>query len=167
MLTAIRKTGRQTENRQYYWLCKCDCGKLTEVRIGNIRSGRTKSCGCLNYLKGPESPNYKHGRSKKTDPDYRRYQREKLDIHKYKLYPDQKQKLIEKQENCCAICGYKFGQKQGDMMVDHCHEKEVVRGLLCNSCNSGLGHFRDDPQLMRRAAEYILRPPYNPSPADL
>jgi hypothetical protein len=167
MLTAIKKTGRQTENRQYYWLCKCDCGKLTEVRIGNIRSGRTKSCGCLNFVRGEDSPNYKHGRSKKTNEDYKQYQRECYDRFKYGLEPEDKKTLIEKQNNSCAICGYKFGQKEGDMHIDHCHTTNVVRGLLCNSCNTGLGHFRDSPELLNKAAEYAVQPPYTPSPADL
>ena len=35
------------ENRQYYWLCKCDCGNLT-VKSGNeMKWGKVKSCGCL------------------------------------------------------------------------------------------------------------------------
>lgn len=29
------------------WLCECDCGKTHEVLSGSLRSGRTKSCGCL------------------------------------------------------------------------------------------------------------------------
>ncbi len=39
-----------TEKRyrgQIVWLCRCDCGKLTEVFTGNLISGNTKSCGCL------------------------------------------------------------------------------------------------------------------------
>ena len=32
---------------QYVWRCKCDCGKFHNVMVGNLRSGNTKSCGCL------------------------------------------------------------------------------------------------------------------------
>ena len=33
-------------NRQVVWKCQCDCGNITEVAGGNLRSGHIKSCGC-------------------------------------------------------------------------------------------------------------------------
>jgi hypothetical protein len=50
----------------------------------------------------------------------------------------------------CVICGSK-----GKLVVDHDHVTGVVRGMLCNHCNRGLGHFRDDPLLLEFAAQYI------------
>ena len=34
-------------NREILWLCRCSCGKRCFVRVSNLRSGSTKSCGCL------------------------------------------------------------------------------------------------------------------------
>ncbi|MFC2577828.1 MAG: hypothetical protein ACFNQH_02090, partial [Veillonella parvula] len=34
--------------RKHYWKCKCDCGKETVVAIDHLKSGHTKSCGCVN-----------------------------------------------------------------------------------------------------------------------
>lgn len=45
MLTVIEKA--ESKNQMAYWLCKCDCGKTTTVRTAYLKSGKTKSCGCL------------------------------------------------------------------------------------------------------------------------
>ena len=43
----VLKEGRKTRHNQYY-ICKCDCGNIKEVRGDNLKSGRTKTCGCIN-----------------------------------------------------------------------------------------------------------------------
>lgn len=50
----------------------------------------------------------------------------------------------------CDICG-----RDCKVVVDHCHQEEAPRGVLCSSCNAGLGQFRDKPEVLRRAAEYV------------
>ena len=58
--------------------------------------------------------------------------------------------MVIAQTGRCAIC-----ELPAVLLVDHCHESESVRALLCTTCNSGLGHFKDDPARMRAAADYI------------
>lgn len=58
------------------------------------------------------------------------------------------------QDGRCIICGKSF-DKPSDACVDHNHETDEIRGLLCNRCNLGLGIFDDDPELMISAAEYL------------
>ena len=53
----------------------------------------------------------------------------------------------------CEICG----KETEDPVVDHCHKKSKYRGLLCNHCNRGLGHFLDDPEVMAAAIEYLKK----------
>jgi hypothetical protein len=43
------------------------------------------------------------------------------------------------------------------LVVDHCHDLRRVRGLLCASCNSAIGHFRDSDATLRAALEYLAR----------
>jgi hypothetical protein len=45
-LTAIRRTGR-SKGRASLWECKCSCGNIKIIQSDSLRSGRTKSCGCL------------------------------------------------------------------------------------------------------------------------
>lgn len=51
----------------------------------------------------------------------------------------------------CVICG-----STGELVVDHCHKTNVIRGMLCNHCNRGLGHFKDNPELLEFARIYLL-----------
>jgi 5-methylcytosine-specific restriction endonuclease McrA len=55
----IKPTGRQSKNGQYYWLCKCDCGKEKEVIGQSLKTGMSKSCGCLHkdFIKTRILPN--------------------------------------------------------------------------------------------------------------
>lgn len=61
--------------------------------------------------------------------------------------------MLEAQGYKCALCGAPPGDRRLD--VDHCHEDGNVRGLLCYRCNMALGLFREDPTLLRAAADYI------------
>lgn len=64
--------------------------------------------------------------------------------------------LLKQQDGKCAICG-QVDQWFG-LAVDHCHGTKKVRGLLCSQCNRGIGMFRDSPDLLRKAAEYLQHP---------
>ena len=61
--------------------------------------------------------------------------------------------ILEAQGGGCAICGRSPGRKR--LPVDHNHETGEIRGLLCLACNRAVGLLGDDPDLARRAAEYL------------
>lgn len=58
-LKVIEQNGR-TSDRHILWKCKCECGKFTNVSSRELRSGKTKSCGCLQKDKIREM-RYRHG----------------------------------------------------------------------------------------------------------
>jgi hypothetical protein len=62
--------------------------------------------------------------------------------------------MYEKQQGLCAICKKEPTTKRG-LHIDHNHKTGTVRGLLCHSCNVGIGNFMDDPGLLISAIEYI------------
>jgi len=74
--------------------------------------------------------------------------------HRYGIEAQQKNDIISKQNNVCAICREPFKNKL-DTNVDHCHTTKKLRGVLCRLCNTGLGKFKDSPELLRFAALYI------------
>jgi hypothetical protein len=74
---------------------------------------------------------------------------------KYGLTRDAYNDLLKGQDNKCAICGTHKKELPRSLSVDHNHKTEKIRGLLCTRCNQGLGLFLDDPELLRKAAEYL------------
>lgn len=72
---------------------------------------------------------------------------------KYGLIKEDYLNLFAKQNNKCAICGSSFSDVRA--CVDHSHENGIVRGLLCDKCNRGLGSFNDDISLLYKAIEYL------------
>lgn len=88
-----------------------------------------------------------------VDPDTHRSNRLKST---YGITLDEYREMYLEQEGKCAICGTHCPDhgKLG-LVVDHCHNKGHIRKLLCSMCNKGIGHFRDDVQLLRNAIDYL------------
>jgi len=82
--------------------------------------------------------------------------RRKHCLKQYGLTVAEYDAMLSKQGGVCAICYQPetSGLKQF-LSVDHNHRTTKVRGLLCNACNHGLGHFHDNPDRLRRAAVYL------------
>jgi hypothetical protein len=91
-----------------------------------------------------------------TDPEYRRreYRKESL-RHKYHITISFYEALFESQDGKCAICGLVPEPGKRRLAVDHDHETQYIRGLLCRHCNVGLGCFKDDIRLLQNAIDYL------------
>jgi hypothetical protein len=70
------------------------------------------------------------------------------------------------QQGLCAICHERLNKPQviggpgmlgtdKQLAIDHDHKTGIVRALLCSSCNTGLGLFRDSPRLLAQAIVYL------------
>jgi hypothetical protein len=75
----------------------------------------------------------------------------------YALRPGQYEEMLASQGNACAICkSADPGQYNSTRFnIDHCHETGAVRGLLCHTCNRGLGLLQDSPEFLESAARYV------------
>lgn len=73
----------------------------------------------------------------------------------YKITLQDYEDMLTEQDGCCKICGIERSKMKRSFSVDHCHTTGKVRGLLCDACNQGLGHFKDSTEILHRAIEYL------------
>ncbi|GAB3912657.1 hypothetical protein GCM10029964_120830 [Kibdelosporangium lantanae] len=111
------------------------------------RSQRSRD-GLQGYCKvcsrGYEKQRYGVGRPKPGAK--RRYYKDA-----YGLTLTQIEELKARQGGVCAICG----EVPERAVVDHCHKTGLVRGILCNACNRGMGMLRDSLDVLRSAVTYL------------
>jgi len=98
-------------------------------------------------------------REKKQQAEYRKKfpdkDKNKWYKYKYGITLEEKRQMYDEQNGKCGIC-------EEDMLVakdchlDHNHKTGKIRGILCDTCNRGLGYFQDNPEFLQKAAEYIL-----------
>lgn len=110
------------------------------------------------YAKNPESILDKNAKWKRENP-------EKLKIlnrnHHYKkrygITIEDYELILKSQLHKCKICGTTETGRKGSIhfAVDHCHETGQIRGLLCHHCNTGLGKFKDNVELLKKAITYL------------
>lgn len=93
----------------------------------------------------------------KRAPEKVRYARNLHLVRNHGITIEKYEQMLADQGGTCSICPATESVNTWSPLlhVDHDHKTGAIRGLLCHSCNVSLGHFRDDPALLRRAAEYL------------
>lgn len=92
-------------------------------------------------------------------PDYEiKWQRYYLK-YKYGLSVEEYNRMTVEQNNVCAICRQPNRRRRdkGRLIVDHCHDTDKVRALVCHNCNAALGMADDDPELLESLADYLRK----------
>jgi hypothetical protein len=69
------------------------------------------------------------------------------------LDPDKVELSLKTHNGLCDICGNSPNGKS--LAIDHCHDTKTFRGVLCSHCNIGLGHFKNNPDLLDKAKLYL------------
>ena len=120
------------------------CKKCSsEVNKEYRRKNRKK---CLEY-----GFNYYH------DPKNKLHLKGKHYENKYGITMKEYNKIFSQQKGNCAICGTHQSQLTKSLHVDHDHDTKIVRGLLCPKCNTGIGLFNDNKELLKNAIDYLRR----------
>lgn len=115
------------------------------------RSAKGKRKRAENYQKNKDRINEKRRTERVHDADADL--RHKLKS-RYGITRQQYVEMKDRQGGVCAVCGQANASGRR-LCVDHCHATGAVRGLLCDKCNVGLANYRDNPSLLRAAADYL------------
>lgn len=154
-----------------------NCGEMKPVTDFYWSGGRPKSrCkACLSlirrkrYAADPEAQRRAIAQAKKwqqENPDRakesRRKNRHRYAVQSYGLSWADWTAMLIAQSGRCAICSEPMEKPN----VDHCHNSNEVRGLLCSGCNTGIGLLGDDVDRLRSAIEYLVASgTFTPAPA--
>lgn len=149
------------------------CKECERTRLLKFFEGRRYTCrDCRNHgyqrvwrarpevmaraIRYRNSPAFKR-RSAELSKDPVRRARKAFNIrkHKYGVTKERYFKLFEKQKGKCGVCGCRPPKGDHSFHIDHNHRTGKVRGLLCRRCNNGLGFFRDQVRLIRKAVRYL------------
>jgi hypothetical protein len=130
------------------------CGKCGEMKPREDFYGKGKRDGwCKVCAKARSAAYYWANRDKAREhhrewvlanPDHVRMLKM---TSQYKISRDEYTDLMSR---VCQICG-----SSDQLAIDHDHETGEVRGCLCQPCNKGLGFFKDDPERLLAAVQYL------------
>lgn len=90
-------------------------------------------------------------------PGYQAKRNEYEMLRKYGISAAEFDQMLEEQGGVCAICAGPRSGPGNRFHVDHCHDSNKVRGLLCGNCNTAIGLLGDDPERAEKAAAYLRR----------
>lgn len=150
------KGGRQSACKE------CTKEMRDEIKLHNTKNPRplveTKKCSrckkvktASKFYQHPTTPSGLHSRCKRCSIEGAREQQV---LKTYGLTMVQYQNYFDAARGVCGLCG-KTPIRSSNLELDHCHKTGKVRGVLCGSCNKGLGFLQDNPDLLRRAAIWI------------
>lgn len=108
------------------------------------------------YQKNKQKVKARKAKYHEKTKEYRRWYTIKL---RYGITKEEYETIFKNQGYKCCICkNTKSGHKNTDeMVVDHCHKTQKVRGLLCNRCNTFLGNVNEDVNILQEAIKYLKR----------
>lgn len=133
------------------------CGIIKDISEFQRRHNACNSCRSLAAkewrLKNPNA-----AKKYRSDPQAKIRARGRHLLNEYGLTLAGFEKLLVSQDYKCAVCDRPYAMitdTKCNLVVDHCHTTGEIRGLLCNTCNTTIGHMKDDPNRLRRMADYI------------
>jgi hypothetical protein len=122
---------------------------------------KTKICTLCNVEKKltdfDKNSRYKEGLYKHCKKcHYQVYGRNSHFLRSYGITESEYNTIAESQNWKCKVCDQAHELIQfSRLVVDHCHKNGGVRGLICQGCNMALGNAKDNPEILRKLADYL------------
>jgi len=92
---------------------------------------------------------------RKNNPEKRKLVELRYKCKIYGISLEEYEKMFEKQNGLCAVCGNTNLRYKKSLSIDHCHKTNMVRGLLCDDCNLAIGLMNDDIKILKKAVKYL------------
>lgn len=145
--------GRKAQfNEQGIRIKKCPkCGETKDVSQWNWKDKEhtTLSSYCISCDNVRKKL---HARKFFSKPENRAKENLRQRLWKRGLSFEEYDQMMISANHSCQIC-----KSPDDLIIDHCHDTEKVRGILCWSCNVALGHFKDNESHLKEAINYLCR----------
>ncbi len=126
------------------------------IQCGRLTSGRYSRRYCDDCLRERNRISGREAKRKdRARPGYKAKYREWFLRKTYGIGMAELNEIIERQGSACAVCRAVFSGWSKKWHVDHCHETNRVRGVLCQLCNHLLGNAKDSTQILLSAVEYL------------
>lgn len=139
------------------------CGACYErtLREENPEYGQRQAAQCISWIRANKEKVaagiLRRKKAREADPilmaAWNRRKRSSMLMQKYGITIDDYDRMLVEQKGGCAICSREPGQIP--LHVDHCHETNTVRGLLCHQCNWYLGTLEHDEVVVLRLLSYL------------
>lgn len=132
------------------------CGALKPLdQFGSVPQRKDgRHSWCKQCLSAAASAFYKANPHLRFNDDLRGIDSQLRHVRRYGIEPAEYIALGETQQWRCALCGGESA-KGFRLDLDHCHDTKRIRGLLCRSCNIGIGMFKHDIALLAKAIQYL------------
>jgi hypothetical protein len=131
------------------------CNKCNEYKpVSNFFKEASSKRGYRYACKDCEAPRFKTYRAENQE----KISATRLKWNRTKAYnfpPELFNKRFDEQGNACAICKSQNAGGRGAFHADHDHDSSKPRGVLCHNCNVALGNFKDNPEILQAAIEYL------------
>lgn len=187
-LTVVRRADNN-KHGSTQWVVKCACGKKKVVTGANLRSGHTKTCGCVKKKRPrllchrghplvDENVHWKPDGSRvcRTCRNMRARAAQKAERkrnplgvrnrefrRKYGISLAEKEERLARQGGRCEACRTAAPKgRYGNWCMDHNHKTGALRGVLCSPCNTVLGMCEEDPERLSGLIKYLEK--YNAAP---
>ena len=137
-------------------------GRLSVSHLGQ-KAWNTGTGGCKRghapelYKKLPSGVYVCLGCKRENGFKYREANRKRINLQnrvdRYSISVEDFEAFFQKQNGCCAVCSVPIDKAR--CRIDHDHQSGKVRGLLCTSCNTGIGLLKDSLVILENAARYL------------